>query len=54
MVHEKPIYIGGELPKKEGAWTVCRFKREFGEKEWGDVLRGVDTPMHTMISEIYY
>ena len=54
MVHEKPIYIGGELPKKEGAWTVCRFKREFGEKECGDVLRGVDTPMHTMISESYY
>ena len=31
-VHEKPIYRW-ELPKKEGAWTVCRFRRGLAEKE---------------------
>ena len=29
--HEKPIYRG-ELPKKRGALTVCRFKRGLDEK----------------------
>ena len=28
-VHKKPIYRG-ELPKKGGGWTVCRFKGEGG------------------------
>ena len=32
-VHEKPIYRGDCL-KREGAWTVCRFKGgELGKKE---------------------
>ena len=38
-VHEKPIYRG--ICRKRGAWTVCKFKVVF--------LRGVDTPMHTML-----
>ena len=33
---------------KRLAWTVCRFKGELGKKEGWDVLRGGDTPMHTM------
>ena len=46
--HEKTIYRADYL--KRGAWTVCRFKWEFGKKEggvfeWGDV-----TPMHTIWS----
>ena len=33
------------------AWTVFRFKGGLGKKEGGVVfLRGVDSPMHTMLS----
>ena len=38
-------YIGG-LPKK-GACTVCRFKRELGEKELGGVFEAELTPQCT-------
>ena len=38
----------GELSKKGGGWTVCRFKEGLGEKEEVVFLRRVDTPMHTM------
>ena len=46
----KNRHRGGGLPKKEGAWTVFRFKGGLGKKERGVLLRGggVDTPMHTM------
>ena len=47
--YEKPLYRE-ELPKGEGAWTVCRF-RGGGLGERGDGVfegAGVDTPMHTI------
>ena len=49
-VREKPIYRG-ELPKKEGFRTVCRFKERVWQKEvgGGGVFEwGVDIPMNTM------
>ena len=52
-VHEKPIYRWG-LPKKgEGGrvWTVCRGQGGgLGKKKEVVFLRGVDTPMHNMMS----
>ena len=41
------------MPKKGGAWTVCRFNGGLGKKDgWGvfegDRGGGGDTPMHTM------
>ena len=39
-------YIGG-LPKK-GACTVCRLKRELGEKELGGVFEAELTPQCTL------
>ena len=47
--HKKTIYRG-ELPKKGVAWTVCRFKGGLAKE--GVLLRGVDTPMHTMVIQI--
>ena len=48
-VHKKPIYRG-ELPERQGACTVCRFKGEgLGKKAGGGVFEEVDTPMHTMM-----
>ena len=42
--------IEGGLPKKRGAWTVCRFKRGCTRNRgWGEGLIEVDTPMHTVI-----
>ena len=47
-------YRGEDCLKKEGAWTVCRFKVGLGNKEgvvlfWGGGRGGgVDTPIHTM------
>ena len=43
FTHKKPIYRG-ELPKKGGAWSVCRFKGCGGggggwRKRGGGVLR---------------
>ena len=47
---EKTIFRVGNCPKN-GAWTVCRFKRGLDKKGAG-VLEGVvDTPMYTMISD---
>ena len=47
-IDKKPIYRG-ELPKR-GVRSVCRFKRELGEKEVVFLRRrGVDTPMNTML-----
>ena len=46
-VHEKPIYKR-ELPKK-GTWTVLRGGvGGLGEEDGGGVLKGVNTPMHTI------
>ena len=40
----------GRLPKKGwGAWTVCRFKERLSKKERVLFLRGVDTPINTMV-----
>ena len=36
------------LPKKGDTWTVCRFKGGGAWQETVGVLKGVDTPMHTM------
>ena len=38
-VHENPIYRS-ELPEKEGAWTVFRFKKEVGKKKAAGVFDG--------------
>ena len=35
----KNQYVEGNFLKR-GTWTVCRFKGELGEKEWGDVFEG--------------
>ena len=40
--------IDGGLPKKGGTWAVCRFKGGVAWQETVGVLKGVDTPMHTM------
>ena len=37
---KKNQYIRGELPKKWGAWTVSRFKREVCKKERVMYVRG--------------
>ena len=42
-VREKPTYRGDSLNR--GAWTVCRFKGELGEKERVVFMKGVDTPV---------
>ena len=34
---KKPIYRG-DCQEKE-AWALCKFKREFGKKEWVVFLR---------------
>ena len=59
---KNPIFTGGELWKnqyregnclKKGAWIDCRFKVGGGglaRKRGFVFLRGVDTPMHTMIN----
>ena len=40
---------GGKLGHfMQEAWTVCRFRGP-GKREGVVFLRGVDTPMHTMI-----
>ena len=52
-VCEKPICMG-ELPKS-GAWTVCRFKEGGGGwQRKGGFLRGVDTPMHSMVGKVFW
>ena len=44
----KNQYIGG-IDKKEGAWTICRFKRGLGKNLGVMFLRGwFGTPIHTM------
>ena len=49
------IYRGGDCLKMRGeggAWTVCSFKGELGQKEGVVFLRGgggVDIPMLTMV-----
>ena len=37
FINNQYIHIG-ELPKKVGAWTVCKFKRELGKNEGGGVF----------------
>ena len=46
----RKISIEGRLPKKGGAWTVCRFKGGAWQERGGGVFEGVgvDTPMQTM------
>ena len=49
MVGSQKTNTVGGLPKKGGAWTVCRFKGGIGKKEGNGAFEGgVDTPMHTM------
>ena len=49
-VHEKLIQREDCL--KRGAWRVFRFKGEAWQERGGVViLRGVDTPMHTIITQ---
>ena len=56
MKDEKLIFCGFTersdidrgLPKKGDTWTVCRFKGGGAWQETVGVLKGVDTPMHTM------
>ena len=39
----KKQYMGGNY-LNSGDWTVCRFKKGLGEKEWVVILRGeIDT-----------
>ena len=48
-LHKKEIYRRDCRKKKEVAWTVWWL--ELGKKDGGQVfLKGVDTPMHTMIN----
>ena len=45
------IFLGGwgdELPKKGGAWIVCRFNRGLGKRRGYEFEVEVETPMHTM------
>ena len=53
-VHEKPIYRGDCL-KREGAWTVCRFKGggAWQERGGGCFWQGVETPMRTLWYAIF-
>ena len=41
------------MPKKVGAWTVCRFKRWLGKKRGWCFWGGFDTPIHTMITKVF-
>ena len=45
--YKKPIYRG-DLPEKEGAWTVCRFKGDLAEIEGVVFLRGGLIPQCTL------
>ena len=50
-VHWKILFLGGEfakniyrgeLPEREGAWTVCRLKGRLSKEEEGGVFEGED------------
>ena len=52
----KNQYMGVELLKRGGTWTVCRFKRGALQERvcvcgGGGVLRGIENPMDTMLME---
>ena len=54
---ENQIFKGGSwktsMPKNGRAWTVCEFKKGLRKKVGVVFLRGLDTPIHTIITNVF-